>query len=155
MQKQLRVFRQSPATNSSGFTIMEILVVLVIITVLASVVGMTFLRKPGEARIAAAKMQIKTLQGAVRLYHAEQNRFPTENQGLEALVQKPTREPIPRNYPPEAYLESTQVPTDPWHNAYIYLVPGQSGKPFEILTYGSDGEPGGDGEAADISSSDA
>jgi len=137
-----------------GFTIMEILVVLVIITVLASIVGMNLLNKPGEARIAKAKVQIKTLASAIRLYHAEQHHFPTENQGLEALVEKPVREPVPTHYPSDGYIESRTVPSDPWGNAYIYVVPGRHGESFEIISYGADGEPEGDGEDADISSSD-
>lgn len=139
----------------AGFTFMEILVTLIIIMILASLVGISVLRKPGEARAAAAKMQIKTLQTAIRLYHAEQKMFPSEDQGLDALVSKPTRGRIPESYPDEGYLDSRLVPVDPWGTPYIYLVPGRHGEPFEIISYGADGEPGGEGEAADISSSDA
>lgn len=140
---------------SAGFTLMEILVVLIIITILAGLVGVNVLRKPGEARVSAAKMQIKNLQTAVKLYHAEQGQLPTQQQGLEALVQKPVMEPVPKNYPAGGYLDSTEMPRDPWKNDYIYLTPGRSGEPFEIISYGSDGEPGGEGDASDISSSDA
>ncbi|MBN1268169.1 MAG: type II secretion system major pseudopilin GspG [Kiritimatiellae bacterium] len=147
--------RRAASSNhsSSGFTLIEILVVLIIITILAGVVSVSVLRKPGEARVAAARMQIKQLQTAVRLYHAEQNGFPTQNQGLEALVRKPSTDPVPKEYPAEGYLDSSEIPLDPWGNPYVYLVPGRKNEPFEVICYGSDGEPGGEGEAADLSSS--
>lgn len=141
--------------SGAGFTLIEILVALIIMTILASLVGVSVLRKPGEARVSAARMQIKTLQTAVKLYHAEQNTFPSQSQGLEALVRKPTTSPVPANYPAEGYLDSREVPVDPWGSPYIYLVPGRHDEPFEIISYGSDGEPGGEEEAADLSSSDA
>lgn len=138
----------------SGFTLIEILVVIMIITILASIVSVNVLRKPGEARVSAARLQIRQLQTAVQLYKTEQGRLPTQEQGLEALVAKPTLDPVPARYPDEGYLESRTLPKDPWKNDYVYLAPGRQGEPFEILSYGSDGEPGGDGEAADLSSSE-
>lgn len=141
-------------SNRSGFTLLEILVVVMIITILASIVSVNVLRKPAEARISAAKMQIKQLQTALQVYRTEQSRLPTQEQGLEALVAKPTVDPIPEKYPDEGYLESRKLPQDPWKHDYIYLVPGRKGEPYEIMSYGGDGEPGGEGEAADISSSE-
>jgi len=146
--------KQIPRQTAAGFTLIEILVVLIIITILAGFVGMNVLRKPGEARVTAAKMQIKTLQAAVKLYHAEQNRFPTQSQGLNALVRKPTFAPIPKNYPAGGYLDAREMPTDPWGEEYVFLIPGRNEELFEIISYGSDGEPGGEGDAADLSSSD-
>ncbi len=140
--------------RAAGFTLIEILVVIMIITILASIVGVNVLHKPGEARISSAKMQIKQLQTAVQLYRTEQGRVPTQEQGLSALVSKPTTEPVPARYPEEGYLESKKLPVDPWKREYIYLVPGRNNEAFEIISYGSDGEAGGDGEAADISSSE-
>jgi general secretion pathway protein G len=139
--------------SKSGFTLIEILVVIIIITILASIVSVNVLRKPGEARVSAAKLQIKQLQTAVQLYKTEQGRAPSQDQGLEALVVKPVSDPIPQQYPADGYLESRKVPKDPWNNDYIYLIPGRSMEAFEIISYGSDGEPGGKGDAADISSS--
>lgn len=138
----------------SGFTLLEILVVVMIITILASIVGVNVLRKPGEARVSAAKAQVKVLQTAVQVYRTEQGRLPTQEQGLEALVARPTSGPIPEAYPEDGYLESRRLPRDPWKNDFVYLVPGRDGEAFEIITYGADGEPGGEGEEADISSSD-
>ena len=140
--------------SRAGFTLIEILVVIMIITILAGIVGVSVLRKPGEARVAAAKMQIRQIQAAVQLYKTEQGRVPTQQQGLEALVEKPTTDPIPESYPDEGYLDTRNVPKDPWNKEYIYLAPGQHGESFEIISYGSDGEPGGEKDAADISSSD-
>ncbi len=138
--------------QSQGFTLIEILVVVMIIAILASIVSINVLRKPAEARVAAARMQIKQLQTALHLYRTEQGRLPTQQQGLEALVQKPASDPIPPRYPPEGYLEGRKLPKDPWGNEYIFLIPGRNGEVFEIISYGSDGEPGGENDAADLSS---
>ncbi len=142
-------------TNSkSGFTLLEILVVVMIIAILASIVGVNVLKRPGEARMSAAKMQVRQLKHAVDLYRIDQGRPPTQQQGLEALVTKPVYEPVPRNYPSEGYLEGRKVPLDPWNREFIYLAPGRQGELFEIISYGGDGEPGGENEATDISSSE-
>lgn len=138
--------------SQSGFTLIEIMVVIIIITILASIVSVNVLRKPGEARVSAAKLQIKQLQTAVQMYKTEQGRTPTQEQGLEALVSKPVTDPLPQQYPTDGYLESRKLPKDPWNNDFIYLVPGRAGEVFEIISYGSDGEPGGEGDAADLSS---
>jgi general secretion pathway protein G len=145
--------RKAGRAARRGFTLIEILVVIMIITILASIVSVNVLRKPGEARAAAARVQIRELQTAVQLYKAEQGRLPAQEQGLEALVSKPTSDPVPEQYPPDGYLETRSVPRDPWGNEHIYLAPGRAGEAFEILSYGGDGEPGGDGEDADLSSS--
>ena len=137
-----------------GFTLVEVLVVVLIIGILASIVTVNVLRKPGEARISAANMQVDQLSTAIQLYRTEQGIFPTQQQGLEALVKKPTRSPIPKKYPQGGYLQSGSVPLDPWGNPYIYLIPGRKGEAYEIISYGSDNEPGGSGESADISSSE-
>lgn len=140
------------ATNR-GFTLVEVLVVIIIITLLSSVVAVNLFDKPGEARQSTARLQIKNLQTAIQLYKTRHGVMPTIEQGLQALVKEPTRGPIPKNYPKEGYLDNLTVPVDPWGNPYIYLAPGRSGEAFEIISYGSDGEPHGDEEATDLSSS--
>jgi general secretion pathway protein G len=140
--------------KKAGFTLTEILVVIVIITILVSIVGVNVLNKPGEARVAAARLQLKTLQSAVRLYQTEQGRLPTQEQGLVALVAPSPIEPVPNRYPQGGYLDTLSLPNDPWGYEYLYLVPGRRGEPFEIFSYGRDGEPGGEAEDADLSSSD-
>ncbi|MFC1461517.1 type II secretion system major pseudopilin GspG [Verrucomicrobiota bacterium] len=137
-----------------GFTLIEILVVVLIISILVGVVGVAVLRHPAEAKVAAAKLQIKTFKSALHLYRMEQNRFPAQKQGLEALCVKPSDPPVPEVYPEGGYLDSRNLPQDPWRNAYIYLMPGRDNAPYEIISYGSDGELDGTGDAADISSSD-
>lgn len=140
--------------SRDGFTFLEILVTILIISILSGVVGLSVIRHLSQARREAARAQIKTLQTALQIYRSEQGRYPTQEQGLMALCQKPTSEPIPKSYPEEGYLSSLQPPLDPWKNEFIYLIPGRQGEPFEVLSYGNDGEPGGENEAADLSSSD-
>jgi len=137
-----------------GFTLIEILVVVLIISILAGIVGVSVLRHPGEAKVAAAKLQIKNFKHALKLYRMEQNGFPTQEQGLEALCVKPSVAPVPERYPEDGYLDSRKVPSDPWSRDYIYILPGRQNEPYEVLCYGSDGEVGGVNDAADISSSD-
>ena len=137
---------------SQGFTLLEILVVVMIITILATVVGVSVARHPGEAKVTAATAQIRAFQSALQLYRMEQSVFPTQQQGLMALCRKPDTSPVPERYPDEGYLQSRNLPADPWGNQYVYLIPGPDGEPYEIITYGAGGEPGGSGEAADISS---
>ena len=146
--------REEETVNTrAGFTLLEILVVVLIITILATIVGVNVAKRPGEARVAAAKAQIESLRTALDLYRMDQGQFPTQEQGLKALCEKPTISPVPERYPDEPYLKSTKVPLDPWKHDYVYLVPGSKGEKYEIISYGSDGEQGGQGDATDISSS--
>ena len=140
--------------RENGFTLIEILVVVLIISILVGFVGLGVLRHPGAAKVTAAKLQIKTFKNALQLYRMEQNMFPAQEQGLQALCVKPSIPPIPEMYPDGGYLDSSNLPKDPWSRGYIYIIPGRNREPYEIITYGSDGEPGGIGDAADISSSD-
>ena len=133
---------------------MELLVVIAIMAILAGVVAVNVMNKPAEAKVTAARAQLQILNTAVQIYRTEQGQIPTLQQGLRALVEKPTTPPVPERYPVDGYLDGTSVPTDPWRNDYIYLVPSRTGRSFEIISYGSDGEPGGDGDAADLSTSD-
>jgi len=136
-----------------GFTLLEILVVVLIISILAAIVGINVAQEPGRARVAAAEAQIGTFRTALQLYRMDNGTLPTMRQGLQALCRKPGAPPIPGNYREGGYLDTRNLPEDPWGNAYVYLVPGPDGAPFEIVSYGADGEPGGTGEAADIRSS--
>lgn len=140
--------------NKAGFTLLEILVVVLIITILATIVGVNVLNKPGEARAAVAIAQIRELETALKLYRMDNGMFPTHQQGLMALCEKPSVAPHPSSYKDGGYLDSRKLPLDPWGNAYIYLIPGRQGESCEIISYGADGEPGGDGENKDITSSD-
>lgn len=138
--------------RKSGFTFMEIMIAMLIISILSSVVGLSLYQYLRRAKIEAARTQIKTFQTALQMYRADQGQLPTQGQGLEALCEAPTGDPAPKHYPPEGYLESRVLPRDPWGNPYIYVVPGRRGEPYEVISYGSDGEEGGSGEAADVTS---
>jgi general secretion pathway protein G len=136
-----------------AFTLIELLVVVTIITILAAVVAVNLFQEPGKAKRAAARAQIVAFRTALKIYGMDNGALPTQAQGLRALVEKPATPPIPATYPADGYLESRQVPRDPWDHEYVYLVPGSRGETMEILSYGKDGKPGGEGEDADISSS--
>jgi general secretion pathway protein G len=135
-----------------GFTLIELLVVILIITILGAVVGVKLAGKPHEARRAAALAQLENLRTALKLYHMDNGVYPAQRQGLQALVEASSMDPRPRRFPEGGYLDRRELPRDPWGNAYVYLIPGTSGETYEILSYGRDGRPGGDGEDSDISS---
>ncbi len=140
--------------RAAGFTLIEVLVVLAIISILAGIVTINVVRRPGEAKVAAAKTQLRALKSAVNLYRTDHGFIPTMQQGLPALIQAPTTPPLPEKYPADGYLDTQVMPRDPWKNDFIYLVPGRRGESFEIISYGSDGQPGGEDDAADLSSSE-
>lgn len=139
--------------SRSGFTLMELLVVIAIITILTAIVGVNVLHKPGEAKVAATKANLKSLQTALQVYKTDNGFYPTQAQGLQALVSRATTDPVPASFPRDGYLTSLNVPKDEWGREYIYLTPGRSGESYEIISYGSDSEPGGEGDAADLSTS--
>ena len=131
----------------SGFTLIEIMVVVVILAVLGALVVPNILGKVDTARVTAAKTDINSIKTALDLYRLDNFRYPTTEQGLQALVKQPA-DPAITNYPPHGYL--TTLPKDPWGNPYIYVSPGSDGRDFEITSYGRDGKPGGEGPDADI-----
>lgn len=139
--------------NDSGFTLIEIMVVVVILALLAALVGPKILGRTDDAKIAAAKDQVRSIESALKLYKLDNGTYPATEQGLHALVEKPTVGQIPKNYKTEGYLESKQVPKDPWGNDYIYLSPGEHGD-YDLCSYGADGVKGGEGKNADICSWD-
>ncbi len=146
---------REPGALRAGFTLVEILVVIAIISLLAGVVLLNIAPQIGMGSQAAAKAQIQVLSSAATTYRMAHGRYPTQQQGLDALVRKPSQEPIPENYPDGGYLSGRTVPPDPWKRPYIYLIPGRQNENFEILSYGADGEPGGSSADADVSSVDA
>jgi len=135
--------------SSSGFTLIEIMVVIVILALLAALVGPKIIGRSDDARVADAKVQIRNIETALKLYKLDSSFFPTTEQGLAALVTKPATGVIPKNYKPEGYLESKKLPKDPWGSDYIYLSPSEQGD-YELCSYGSDGAKGGEAKAADI-----
>jgi len=137
--------------NRKGFTIIEILVVLVILGILGTMLVPKFIDKPDEARVTKAKMDIKAIEAALKIYKLENGNYPTTEQGLQALIEKTEIEPIPKNYKKGGYMESENM-KDPWDNDYIYRSPGEDDRDYEIISYGADGEEGGEDFDADIKS---
>ena len=142
---------QCARARTHGFTLIEIMVVIVILGVLAALVVPSILSRTDDARIVAAKSDIASIRQALKLYRLDNQRYPTTEQGLNALVAQPTDPPIPPNWKPGGYLE--KLPRDPWGNPYQYLNPGLKGD-VDVFTYGADGKPGGTGVDADIGSWD-
>ena len=134
--------------NQQGMTLMEILVVVAIIALLASVVTTQVTGYLADAKIKTAKSQIKTFEQALELYKAAHDYFPTTEQGLQALIEKPTVGNIPENYPEEGYLSKKKIPVDPWGKPYIYH--SENGEKLTIISYGADRKEGGTGKGADI-----
>jgi general secretion pathway protein G len=135
--------------RQSGFTLVEIMVVVVILAVLGALVVPKLIENVDRARVARAQSDIRAVQTALDLYRLDNFKYPTTEQGLQALVKQPN-DPSITNYRAEGYLPA--MPKDPWNNPYQYASPGADGKPYEVLTFGRDGKPGGDGYDADISS---
>ena len=134
-------------SSQRGFTLIEIMVVVVILGILAAVVVPRIMDNPGKARVAKAKQDIRQLESALELYKLDNFNYPSTQQGLDALVSKPSCDPQPKNYKQGGYIKS--LPKDPWGNPYQFLSPGTKGE-IDIFTLGSDNQPGGEGEAADI-----
>lgn len=135
--------------DSRGFTLIEIMVVIVILSLLAVLVGPKIIGRSDDAKIADAKVQIRNLETALKLYKLDSGNFPDTEQGLQALVSKPTTGKIPNNYKAEGYLENKTLPKDPWGADYVYLSPGEHGD-YDLYSFGADGVRGGEGKNADI-----
>ncbi len=135
-----------------GFTLVELVVVVAIIAILAGVVVQRVMDRPGEAKVVRAKADIGTLSKSLQLYKVDNFQYPSSDQGLKALVSKPTIAPVPKNYKSKGYIN--KLPKDPWGNDYLYLSPGQHDE-FDLYSLGADGVVGGEGENADINSWDA
>jgi general secretion pathway protein G len=129
-----------------GFTLIELMVVLVILGVLAALIAPRLMDRPDEARVIAAKQDIAAIGQALKLYRLDNMRYPSTDQGLQALVSKPTIEPLPTNWKGNGYLE--RLPQDPWGHPYLYLQPGRQGE-IDVYSLGADGQPGGEGNDAE------
>lgn len=138
----------SKQRRQRGFTLIELIVVIVILGVLATIVVPKVMDRPDDARIAKAKQDIRALQTALDLYKLDNYNYPSTDQGLEALVSKPSGTPEAKNWKSGGYLD--RLPNDPWGNAYLYLKPGTRGGAIDIYSHGADGRQGGEGADADI-----
>ena len=135
-----------------GFSLIELMIVIVILGLLASMLVPKIMDRPNEARVTKAKMDMKALDSALKLYKLDTGRYPTTEQGLQALISKPETRPVPRNYRKGGYLDSVTAPVDPWGYDYIYRSPGEEGRPYELISLGADGMEGGEDYDADIKS---
>lgn len=131
----------------SGFTLIELMVVLLIIGVLAALIVPNVLDRADDARATAAKTDVNNLMQALKLYKLDNQRYPTSEQGLQALLTKPASAPVPANW--KSYLD--KLPNDPWGRAYLYLNPGIKGE-IDVMSFGADGQAGGEGKNADVGS---
>jgi general secretion pathway protein G len=135
--------------NQRGFTLIELMVVIVILGILAGLIIPRIMGRPEEARRMKARVQIESIETALKLYKLDNGSYPSTEQGLQALVEAPTVGQLPRAWRDGGYLEKGKVPKDPWDNEFIYLSPGVHSD-FDLMSYGADGEPGGEDMNKDI-----
>jgi len=134
--------------KTKGFTLIEIMVVMVILGLLVALVAPNIMGRGDDARVTTAKAQLRNISSALDMYRLDNSHYPSTDQGLEALVREPSGFPEPRNWNPDGYLSS--VPKDPWGNEYQYVSPGRDG-PYDLYSRGADGREGGEGNNAEIS----
>jgi general secretion pathway protein G len=134
-------------STQQGFTLIEIMVVMVILGLLVAVVAPNILGRGDQARVTVTKTQIKEISNALDLYKLDNSTYPSTEQGLQALVSKPSGSPEPKNWNPNGYMK--HLPVDPWGHKYQYVSPGVNG-PFDLYSFGADGKEGGEGNNADI-----
>ena len=142
-------FERGLNVGNKGFTLIEIMVVITILAILAALVAPRFVGKTDDARIVAAKVQIKNIEGALAFYKLDNAIYPSTEQGLDALVLQPTIGATPNHWRKGGYLD--KVPNDPWSRPYVYFSPGTHGD-YDMISYGADGEPGGEDKNGDIES---
>ena len=141
--------RKTYMDSQKGITLIELMVVLVILGILATLIVPKVMDKPGKARQLSAKLQIESIETALKFYSLENGAYPTTEQGLQALVTPPADGTAAKNFPEGGYLEKGTVPKDPWGKEFIYICPGVNSA-FDLYSYGADGVQGGDGENKDI-----
>lgn len=144
--------RRRDRCRRSGFTLIELMVVIAILGILAALVAPSIIGRKEDAMRASAKVQIRNLEQALKLFYVDNGFYPSTEQGLQALVEKPAIGRIPVRWREGGYLERSSVPKDPWGNPFVYLSPGVHSRDFDIISYGADGQEGGEGKDADIQS---
>src|SRR5208282_2678648 len=144
-----REVMNKPVVFASGFTLLEIIVVVFILSLLVAIVAPKIMGKTDDAKITEAKVQIRNFETALKMFKLDSGFYPSTEQGLDALIKKPVIGQIPNAYRDGGYLEQHKIPLDPWGNPYVYLSPGAHGD-FDIISFGADGKEGGEGKDADI-----
>lgn len=137
--------------TAGGFTLIELMVVIVILGILAGLIVPRIMGRPDEARRAKARIQMESLETALKMYKLDMGNYPTTEQGLQALVEPPSTGTPLKNWRQGGYLEKGKVPKDPWGNDFLYISPGAHGD-YDLISRGADGEPGGEGKNRDINS---
>lgn len=145
----MRRFYKNKHSRRAGFTLIEVMVVVVILGILAAIIAPRLIGRTDDAKVAQAKIQTKNFETALKLFKMDNGFYPSTEQGLEALIKEPEIGQIPKHFRKGGYLEKKGIPPDPWDNAYAYISPGTDND-YEIISYGADGEPGGEGYDADI-----
>ena len=138
--------------NQKGFTLIEIMVVVIILGLLAGLVLPRILGQEEKAKVETTKVQIRSLESALDAFKLDNGFYPTTDQGFDALIKKPEAGRIPNKWREGGYLKPARIPKDPWGKDYVYFSPGSEGREYEIISYGADNEPGGEGNNADIQS---
>jgi general secretion pathway protein G len=141
--------KKNKQNMQAGFTLIELMVVIIILGVLAGLIIPRVMGRPDEARQAKAKIQIESIESALKLYKLDNGSYPSTEQGLHALVEAPAAGNLPKNWRQGGYLEKGKVPKDPWGNDFVYVSPGSHGD-FDLSCLGKDGEAGGEGVDKDI-----
>jgi general secretion pathway protein G len=134
--------------GADGFTLIELMVVIVILGILAGLIVPRFMGTPDEAKVVKAKVQVEAIETALKMYKLDNGSYPTTEQGLQALVEAPQTGTV-KNWRQGGYLEKGKLPKDPWGNEFVYLCPGVNGE-LDIISYGADGVPGGEGTNKDL-----
>jgi len=137
--------------DEKGFSFLELMVVVVILGILATYIAPRFMGRTEDAKAVKAKIDIAALETSLKLYKLDNSYYPTTEQGILALIEKPSTEPVPINWKEKGYLAKAKIPKDPWGREYLYLSPGIHDD-YDIISYGADGAPGGDGKNRDINS---
>ena len=137
--------------SERGFTLIELMVVIVILGILAGLIVPRIMGRPDEARRAKARIQLESIETALKLYRLDSGNYPTTEQGLKALVEPPTTGTLLKNWRQGGYFEKGKVPKDPWDRDFVYICPGAHGD-YDLYSFGADGEQGGDGKNKDINS---
>ncbi|MDA3899279.1 MAG: type II secretion system major pseudopilin GspG [Spirochaetes bacterium] len=135
-----------------GFSLLEIMIVITIMSILAIVVVPQFMDMPQKARVSKAGEMIKSFELALDRYSLDNGFYPTTDQGLISLIEQPSSEPVPNNYNTGGYIKGSSIQKDPWGNDFIYRCPGEEGRAYDLISLGADGQEGGEGVDADITS---